>query len=123
MVKQKKGKINKIEKLLKEMIKENMFGEKDVPEARTILTWMHNGRKAAEKISKKAVKNLIENGYVDKSGEKLCCGEDDEEMSIWFCLAICGAKGFIKQVEGKGVKVTKKVTKKKKDGKKRKKSK
>lgn len=98
------------------MIKENLFGEKDIPEARTILTWMHDGRRAAEKISKKAVQNLVKNGFVDKSGEMILCSEDDENLGIWFCLAICGAKGHIKQVEGKGFKESK-LTKKKKNAK------
>jgi len=98
-----------INKIIKSMIKENMFGKEDIPEAKTILVWMHEGKKAAQKISKEAVKNLIKCGFVDKPTGKLCgAGED---IGMWFLLALNGAKGFIKQVDG-GKDVHKKSRKK-----------
>jgi hypothetical protein len=86
-----------IDKEIEKMIKENAIGEEDALEAKTLLTWLSKGRKEAEKISKISVKNLIENGFVSKDGKRLIANTDKKYASIWFLLAIAGAKGFIKQ--------------------------
>lgn len=56
---------------------------------------MKYGRKEAEKVSKKAVKNLEKNGFVSSDGKKLLVEKD----GIWFLLAVLGAKGYIRQIE------------------------
>lgn len=88
---------NKIEKMIDnkidELLKEKIIGEGEVIEAKTILTWINLGRREAEKVSKKAVKNLIKNGFVSKDGKTLIMGD-----GIWFLLAVLGAKGYVERL-------------------------
>ena len=87
----------KIDKIIKQCLGDNLFGDEDIVEAKTVLTWLFRGKKSANKISPQAVRNLEECGFVE--GDKLSCGIVDD-LGIWFCLAIAGAKGFIKQTTG-----------------------
>ena len=88
-----------IEKQIEKLIKDKVIGEDDKLETRTILVWCEKGEKEAQKISKKAVKNLKQNGFV-KNG-KLLMGASKGEVDVWFLLAVAGAKGYIKQVTSK----------------------
>jgi hypothetical protein len=87
---------DKIDKSIEKMIKDNDISKEDITVAKTILTWMEYGKKEASKISKIAVKNLIKNGFVDKTGEKLI--GDSSDIGMWFLLAMSGARGYIEQV-------------------------
>ncbi len=87
-----------IDKQINKLIKDNVIGEDDKLETKTILVWLEKGEKAAEKISKKTVKNLKQNGFVKKG--KLVMDDSGGE-GLWFILAIAGAKGYIKQVPAK----------------------
>lgn len=85
-----------IDKVIADCLKDNVFGEDSVVEARTILTWMDKGKREAEKVSKIVVDNLTKGGFV--KNDKLVADKEslkDENTTIWFCLLIAGAKGLL----------------------------
>ena len=84
---------SEIEKTIKQMLDDNMIGKEDEEDCRVILTWLKNGRAAADEINKETVKKLIENGFADE--EYMLA--DPENMDTWLMLAISGAKGYIQQ--------------------------
>lgn len=87
----------KIDRIIKQCIKDNLFEENDIMEARVILTWLFEGKESAGKISSRAVENLEKYGFA--KDDKLLSGADDE-MTLWFCLAMAGAKGYVTQRTG-----------------------
>jgi len=90
-----------VNKLVEECIASNLISDNpgDKEAAKVVFTWLLRGRKAAEKVSPEAVKNLKECGFVDKTGEKLI-GEYDKGIGL--TLMICGARGFIRQTTKEG---------------------
>lgn len=87
--------IKDIDNAVNKLIENNVIDDFFSKEAKTVLTWLKYGRKEAEKVSKKAVKNLEKNGFVSSDGKKLLVEKD----GIWFLLAVLGAKGYIRQIE------------------------
>jgi hypothetical protein len=85
-----------IEKTLEKMISDNFISEDYKTEAKAVLTWLLKGREEAEKVSKKAVKNLEKNGFVADGGKLL--DVDADNMDMWFLLAVAGAKGEVRQI-------------------------
>ncbi len=82
--------------MISDMIDEKLITHKDIVEAMTILVWMDHGRKAAERISSRAVKNLEKNGFAEK-GKLIRSEEFNNAIDIWFLLAVLGAKGIVAQ--------------------------
>ena len=82
-----------IEETIKKQLDSSIIGKEDEEDLRVILTWLKNGRAAAEEINKETVKKLIENGFADE--EYMLA--DPENMDTWLMLAISGAKGYIQQ--------------------------
>jgi hypothetical protein len=86
----------KIEDTINKLIRDNIISKSDVVEAKVLLVWLYKGKKEALKIDKVAVENLIENGFTTKDGNYLLV--DKSHPTLWFLLAILGAKGYVKQV-------------------------
>lgn len=86
----------RVNDMVREAVKDNLIGKEDITEAKTILTWIEKGPKEAKKVSKDAVENLIKNGFVTDDGKRLQ-GCEPHEPTIWFIMAILGAKGLIMQ--------------------------
>ena len=89
-----RGVMDKIDKLVQSCLKDNIIGEAEILPTKTIFTWLLKGREKAEKVSLEAVKNLVENGFVDASEKKLV---GEIYNAIGLSLMIAGAQGFIKQ--------------------------
>jgi len=95
----------RIEKLIGRLLKANAFDVKDVEVARVILYLLNFGYKRASKLSysKKYLKNLLRNGFIDKKTKKVYSSGKKGDFYIEFLIMINGAYGFIQQVQTKNL--------------------
>lgn len=85
-----------IDETIDELIEEEAIGEESKQSARTVLTWLKNGKKAAEKESEECVKKLQQGGFVSEDGDKLVVESADDFGLI---LLILGAEGKVERRE------------------------